>query len=267
MPPKRKASQMEESSEAAVAGGKSNKESSSFTPAPPPITVETLQYRLDTGNILKQGGQRASLTKCAQKLGAIVVEGGNGDDKGDTTTASPTNSADDKTSLLQELRLFELETTKLVLQQQQRERQVAVNETLSQDLSEEIETMEAKVATSSQQARQALQRQTVRQEYETLAKQILLNTTATNSSSSYSQQALHDKIDQVKQQSTLLEEQAASVKESSSVKAAQFQLLVEYVNDLKRSLKEDDSAVAAGKKKGDSGDDGGGGGGGYDMDI
>ena len=41
------------------------------TPFPPPIISETLQYRLATGNIGKNGGQRGSLTRCAQKFGTL----------------------------------------------------------------------------------------------------------------------------------------------------------------------------------------------------
>jgi hypothetical protein len=100
-------------------------------PFPPPLVPETLHYRLETGNIGKTGGQRGSLTRCAQKFGTlyskILVMVGTptplsameGEDAASTTTSA---IAEDihaaKNDLDMELELYLLEATKLVLNQQ-----------------------------------------------------------------------------------------------------------------------------------------------------
>jgi hypothetical protein len=107
-------------------------------PFPPPLVPETLQYRLETGNIGKTGGQRGSLTRCAQKFGTLysklLVAGGTPpplsameeDDAAPTSTT--TAIAEDihaaKNDLDMELELYLLEATKLVLNQQRMQGEV-----------------------------------------------------------------------------------------------------------------------------------------------
>ena len=68
----------------------------------PPLVAETLQYRLDTGIISKNGGQRGSLTRCAQKYGIFLS-------KLQTNAPDAEEIEAAKGELVQDLRLYQLE--------------------------------------------------------------------------------------------------------------------------------------------------------------
>ena len=175
---------------------------------PPPITQELLQFRLDTGNMGKMGGQRASLTKCAQTLGAGKFQD------------------------LNELQLFELEMTKLMLGQQQRQHQVNINAQNLQNAQDKISALQKSVLESAKEANHILSQRHATQEYEALSKLIL-------EKHPVSQEELQKEIAEIKAQSTNLDQEINNTQATQEVCSAQFSLLIQYMNDLKRSLKED----------------------------
>ena len=104
----------------------------------PLITTETLQYRLDTQNFGKSGGQRSSLTRCAQKYGSFRAE-----------LSSKTSDAEviekSKSDLVREVELCDLELTKMILWQHNLERQARRNELIEAEREKKIDDMRQKV--------------------------------------------------------------------------------------------------------------------------
>ena len=225
MPPKRKADALTTDS-----AGNDEGESDSAPLAPPPITPDVLQFRITTGNMGKFGGQRGSLTRCAQKLGALQQAQQRSDDDETTTTSVATAKQD----LAKELQLFELEMTKLIMQQQQRDRQVQLNAKALEQQEAEITELQEKVSESAKRARHVMSQRNAMAEYEALAKLILEQHPAT-------QDQLKQQIADVEKQSLQLDAQLKTVAETKKVRTAQFSLLIQYMNDLKRSLKEDEN--------------------------
>jgi hypothetical protein len=202
---------------------------------PPPIGTDILQFRLDTGNMGKLGGQRASLTKCAQALGiCIKATSAVGNDRSALQTS--------KQELKRELHLFELEMTKLLLLQQQREKQVQVNAKILKEREVKITHLQQTVQESSKQAHHALSQQHARQEYDAIAKLIL-------EQHPISQQNLMQKIGDIKQQSQQVDVELSKTNKAMQLRGAQFQLLFQYMNDLKRSLQEEEGKKTSGKRK------------------
>jgi chromosome segregation ATPase len=202
-------------------------------PFPPPITTETLQYRLDTGNIGKQGGQRSSLTRCAQKFGTLQFH---------LLTSNPDAEVieSSKGDLVRELELFELEMSKLILWQQQLERQVRVNKDEQQKREQELASLSQQVGQSSRQARMALDTQRCFAEYEALAKLI-------NDSHPTSTDELQHQIDEMKAEVATVEAETNAKNKVLKVREAQYQLLIQYMMDLKRSVDDDAIGEASGK--------------------
>ena len=239
MPPKRKAD--------AVSGHVDSADSLQL----PPITPDILQFRVDTGNMGKFGGQRGSLTRCAQKLGALQraqqEQENNKDDDEDATRSASVATA--KQELARELQVFELEMTKMILQQQQRDKQVQSNTEILETRQAEISELQQTVSASAKQAHHALSQRSALAEYEALAKLIL-------EKHPVGQDELQQQIANIQQQSQALDEEMRSTAEATQVRSAQFSLLIQYMNDLKRSLNEDDKEDKnpSGKRK-ESGDD------------
>lgn len=185
-----------------------------------------LQFRLDTGNLLAGGGQRASLTRCAQKYGAYQMN----------LQASQPNPEDIETAkdnLQRELQLFELEMTKLILWEKGLERQVQKNQGVIQRREQEMTTLQQAVTESTAAANHSVQTRNCQSEYEALARLI-------NDKHSTPQEELRSKIESIQTEQTRVDQEIAETEETLKVREAQFQLLIQYMLDLKRTLKEDE---------------------------
>ena len=192
----------------------------------PLIATETLQYRLDTQNFGKTGGQRSSLTRCAQKYGSFRAE-----------LSSKTPNAEgiekSKNDLVREVELCDLELTKLILWQQNLERQAQRNETIETEREETIQAMKEKVNESRILSNKAMEQRNCMSEYESLARVI-------NENHPTSSTILQTQIDDIRTEIATLEKASAEKDEIIKVREAQYQLLIQYMNDLKQSLKEDE---------------------------
>jgi hypothetical protein len=187
---------------------------------PPPITPEMLQFRLDTGNMLKIGGQRGSLTRCVQKYETYRAK------------CLANDNHDAKDDLQRELQLFEVELTKQILWEKGLERQVQKNKQKISTRDEEIVTLQHKVKESSTKANQFLETQNCLSEYEALAKLI-------NDTHPTSQQDLNLKLSVIQEERAKVDQEIEEADQILKVRQAQFQLLIQYMLDLKRSIKED----------------------------
>lgn len=205
----------------------SPEKSSSF---PPPLVPEVLQYRLDTGNIGKSGGQRGSLTRCAQKYGTFQSKLLNDKD------AEAIESS--KGELVQELQLFQLELVKLDLQQQILVAQVEENKAAHTEREARIQEEKTQVQEIQAKAQQAQATRNCWLEYEALAK-------LAQEKCSQPRRKLEQQIEQVKKELQALEEQQKSADEVLHVRESQFQLLLQYMLDLKRSLTDEEEQQPA----------------------
>jgi len=203
-------------------------------PIVPLITTETLQYRIDTQNFGKSGGQRGSLTRCAQKYGSFQSE----------LLSSPSsapNNADNndnnigkiKLDLVREVELFNLEITKLILWSNNLETQIKRNKVIQSKRDKEIIDMKNQVVESSVRTNTSLRRRNCIMEYESLAKVI-------NDKHPISSTELKKQIDEIKLEISMLEDETVAKDEKLKVRGSQYQLLIQYMLDLKQSIKEDD---------------------------
>jgi hypothetical protein len=147
---------------------------------PPPITPDMLQFRLDTGNMLKIGGQRGSLTRCVQKYETYRA-------RRFAKESKAQDSHDAKVDLQQEVQLFEVELTKMILWEKGLERQVQQNKQKISKQDEEIVILQQQVKDSTIKANLFLDTQNCLSEYEALAKLI-------NDTHPTSQEELQSKI-------------------------------------------------------------------------
>jgi len=206
----------------------------------PLITTETLQYRLDTQNFGKSGGQRSSLTRCAQKYGTFRAE---------LSSATPDAELIEKSKndLVREVELFDLEITKLILWQQNLERQARHNEVIAAERKQTIEAMQQQVDESRALANRSLEQRSCLSEYESLSRVI-------NENHPTSSAELQKEIDQIREEISNLEEASAKKDEIIKVREAQYQLLIQYMMDLKHSLEDDKEELTDqgghGKKQG-----------------
>jgi hypothetical protein len=206
----------------------------------PLITTETLQYRLDTQNFGKSGGQRSSLTRCAQKYGAFRAEllsssntkTPTPDDNNDNTNAE-VNIEKSKNDVVREVELFDLDITKLILWQRNLERQAKRNEVIEVERKDKIEAMQQQVRESKIIANRSLEQKNCLSEYESLSRVI-------NENHPTSSTELQKEIDEILTEISTLEEASAKKDEIIKVREAQYHLLIQYMMDLKQSLKEDD---------------------------
>lgn len=196
----------------------------------PLITTETLQYRLDTQNFGKSGGQRSSLTRCAQKFGSFRAE---------LSSKTPDTEAVEKSKneLVREVELFDLELTKLILWQNNLERQAKLNEQMEEEREQKIQATKQQVDESSTLANKSLEQKNCMSEYQSLAKVI-------NENHPTSSTVLQEQIDEIREVISDLEKKSAEKDEILKVREAQYQLLIQYMTDLKQSLKEDEGEEA-----------------------
>ena len=234
------------------------------TPAiyPPPLEQETLQYRLATGNIGKNGGQRGSLTRCAQKFGTLQSQMGkkqktshpdeNGDDnKKDTeeNKDSTTNVVETaKQELLKDLGWYQLEWNKLLLVQKNWTKQVQDNTAAQMLRQQQITKLKDEVQKSQIAASKSQNRQNCYMEYEALAK-------LTNDKHPTTSRNLEKQIQQIQKEITDMEQQQTSIDKTLKVRETQFHLFLQYMFDLKRTLEEppkdqDDDDKKNGKEEG-----------------
>jgi hypothetical protein len=197
--------------------------SSSFE-FPPPFTTDTLRHRLRTGIMVQSGGQKGSLTRCVQKF-ALFSQSQS--EQGDSKQKQ-------QQDILQELRLYQMDLTRRVLLQQTLEKESQENEKSAEDLKQQIQYISAKVRESFQQADRSKQVQSCFMEYEALAK--LATTTTTTTSS----RQLRTDIAKVQQEIAEYEQEEAKLDQALEVRSSQFQLLIQYMLDLKRSLDDKD---------------------------
>lgn len=195
----------------------------------PLITTETLQYRLDTQNFGKSGGQRSSLTRCAQKYGTFRA-----------LLSSETPDAEiiekSKNDLVREVELFDLEITKLILFQHNLERQAKRNDVIEAERKRKIEAVQQQVHESRALAKRSLEQYNCLSEYESLGKVV-------NDNHPTPSTELRKEIDEIRKEISNLEDGSAKKDEIIKVRESQYQLLLQYMVDLKHSLKEDDEDV------------------------
>jgi hypothetical protein len=201
----------------------------------PFITTESLQYRLDTQNFGKSGGQRGSLTRCAQKYGSYQNElsGSTPDNDDDGENNSANNIEKTKLDLIREVELFDLEMTKLILWSNNLETQIKRNTMTESKRGKEIIDIQDQVKESGIRANVSSERRNCIMEYNSLAKII-------NDNHPISSTELKKQIDEIKLEISLLEDETVTKDKILKVREAQYQLLIQYMLDLKQSLKEDD---------------------------
>jgi hypothetical protein len=191
-------------------------------PFPPPLVTETLQYRLDTGNIGKSGGQRGSLTRCAQKYGSFQS-------KLLAKEADAEAIEGSKQDLAQELQLYKLELTKLVLLQRSLQEQVDLNQEAEIERESRLEELTREVQESQLQANRSQETQSCYLEYEALAK-------LANENHVQPSRKLKEQIAQIDEEIKGFQQQETEMDKTLKVRETQFQLLIQYMLDLKRSL-------------------------------
>jgi hypothetical protein len=208
---------------------------------PPPLVTETLQYRLDTGNIAKQGGQRGSLTRCAQKFGIF---------QSNLMASQPDAEAIEKAKqgVSQDLNLCKLELYKLILLQRNLDAQLELNQKAQDGRQAEIDEWSQEVRSSQSEASQAQDMKRCFQEYEALAK-------LTNENHPQSSGALKEQLSWVEEDIEKLKQEEAETDHLVKVREGQFQLLIQYMLDLKRSLNdtEEDAKLLELAKKANEG--------------
>lgn len=193
---------------------------------PPPLVPETLQYRLETGTIAKQGGQRGSLTRCAQKLGIFQTQ---------LLASSPDAEQieSSKQDLLQDLELCQLELYKLILLQRNLDAQVRWNINAEQDRQTEIDTWSQAVQSSQTEAQQAQWTKSCFLEYEALATMI-------QDHHPQSSRVLTEQLTEMDHQIAELKHEESITQHMVKVRESQFHLFIQYMLDLKRSLNDTD---------------------------
>jgi hypothetical protein len=209
----------------------SNDEKASF---PPPLIPSTIQARLDTGNIGKGGGQKGSLMRCAQKYGALqskVLRGGSSDDADAVSQA--------KEDLEKELSFYQLEVSKLCLMQKTLLQQVEQNQEKEEERLAEIASLTDQVQKVETEASATLETRKCCQEYEALAK------LANDKFQSLSRADLEQQIQESRKELERLHEEETTTDHLLKTRAAQFQLLMQYMLDLKESIndKEEEAQI------------------------
>jgi hypothetical protein len=216
-------------------------DASSSVEFPPPFTTDTLRHRLQTGIMVQSGGQKGSLTRCVQKFALLSQsQSEQGDSK----------QKQQQQDILHELRLYQMDLTRRVLLQQTLEKENKENQKSAEDLKQQMQDMSAQVGESFQQADRSKQVQSCFMEYEALAKLVNAslkdNTTTTTTTATTtpttSSRKLRADIAQVQQEIAEYEQEEAKLDQALEVRSSQFQLLIQCMLDLKRSLDDKDMA-------------------------
>eukprot|EP00533_Pseudo-nitzschia_delicatissima_P007209 CAMPEP_0116090818 /NCGR_PEP_ID=MMETSP0327-20121206/7172_1 /TAXON_ID=44447 /ORGANISM="Pseudo-nitzschia delicatissima, Strain B596" /LENGTH=188 /DNA_ID=CAMNT_0003582123 /DNA_START=204 /DNA_END=771 /DNA_ORIENTATION=+ len=142
-----------------------------------------------------------------------------------------------KNELVREVELFDLELTKLILWQNNLERQAKLNEQMEEEREQKIQATKQQVDKSSTLANKSLEQKNCMSEYQSLAKVI-------NENHPTSSTVLQEQIDEIREVISDLEKKSAEKDEILKVREAQYQLLIQYMTDLKQSLKEDEGEEA-----------------------
>jgi len=221
----------------------------------PLITTDTLQYRLDTQNFGKTGGQRGSLTRCAQKYGSFRVALSSA--AAITHDNNSTNDAAEfieqsKDELVREVHLLDLETTRLIVWQRNLERQAERNRSAEAERAAQILRAAQQIGGARHLASESLERRNCLLEYESLARVIHEHHPTPSG------ELLHH-IDGLRSELSSLRDEIAGRDERLRVREAQYVSLIQSVMDLKQTLKEDDedeaSAAAAATQHGNGTND------------
>jgi hypothetical protein len=155
------------------------------------------------------------------------------DNNDDTNTAEINTIEKSKNDVVREVELFDLELTKLILWQHNLERQAKRNIVIEAERNETIQAMQQQVRDTKIRANQSLEQKNCLSEYESLSRVI-------NENHPTSSAELQQEIDDIRTELSILEEKSAKKDEIIKVREAQYQLLIQYMMDLKQSLKEDD---------------------------
>ena len=130
----------------------------------------------------------------------------------------------------QELQLYQMELTRLVLLQQTLEKEIQENDTTNiNQLRGQIQELADQVQQRSDEAARAKQVQSCFLEYEALAR-------LANSNNQSSSRKLRNEIEQVQNEIREYEKEDEKVDHILKVRTSQFQLLIQHMHDLKRSL-------------------------------
>ena len=201
----------------------------------PFISTDTLQYRIDTQNFGKRDGQRGSLTRVAQKtepfLNSLSKNCSTTDHENDGSNIDTIRKT--KLDLVREIRLADLELSKLIYCSNNAERQIQQNKDAQSKKESKIIDSKKQVDESTVHANNSLQRRNCIMEYESLAKMI-------NDNHPISTTELQKQIDIIQSEISMLEDETIAKDNMLRVREAQFQLLIQYMLDMKQSLKEDD---------------------------
>jgi hypothetical protein len=193
-----------------------------------PLTYETLELRLAIG-ATSQNGARASITRCAVKLGQHVHNDNNDSDE-DTKNSS----------ILRELELAHLEMNKLyyMIHRHNHQDMKQLDDLMHAD-DDADDTSETTTATTTREVVAALQKQLASmksqqsclEEYETLAKLAV-------SRHSVPRKTLQQQMDAVQQELDATSSSLRTLDGEHGVRRSQFQLLMQSMLDLKQSLGE-----------------------------
>ena len=225
--------------------------STSTTTFPPSFSSETLKYRLLTGTMLQSGGQKGSLTRCVQKFALLEQQkkqlqksdgdvtnnnnnNNNNDDDDNNNNGNDVPPSKNKRGgteeLKQELQLYQMELTRLVLLQQTLEKEIQENDNTNINLLQgQIQELADQVQQRSDEADRAKQVQSCFLEYEALAR-------LANSNNQSSSRKLRNEIEQVQNEIREYEKEDEKVDQILKVRTSQFQLLIQHMHDLKRYL-------------------------------
>lgn len=205
---------------------------------PPVLLPTTIQMRLDTGNIGKGGGQRGSLTRCAQKFGTFQS-------KLRTPNPDASELESSKEELEKELAYYQLEISKQFLLQRNMLQQVQRNQTQEQQRLDKIRELKEQVEKIETEAQACSHTRKCCEEYEALAK------LANDKFQSTSRVDLENQIEESSQELERLQEEEHTTDHLLSTRGAQFQLLMQYITDLKESLadKEEEEQIIGSASK------------------
>jgi len=189
---------------------------------PPPLTNETLNQRLLTGNATK-GGARGSLTRCATKLGAL-----------NTKLNAPGGSTDleiqtIKEDIKREVRLFQVEMHKWMIMIQAAEKELKDVTAQEQQMADAVEQKQRDIQELRNQATKVARTRKCWTEYETLAKLARQRSPC---------RVLRAKMDKANADLEKTKNQLYHTAAESKVREKQFHLLIQCMLDLKRSLGE-----------------------------
>mmetsp|Transcript_12073 Transcript_12073/g.34949 ORF Transcript_12073/g.34949 Transcript_12073/m.34949 type:complete len:313 (+) Transcript_12073:80-1018(+) len=190
----------------------------------PPPSAAILQHRITLGHTFKSGGQRGSLTKCVQRLGDYQSK----DDKPFM-----------KRALINEIKLYQLESTKQFMQyKQQLNLSPETHEKQAKSTTENttMEELEKEVEAAKGQAEISQQRQSCSIEYDAVAK-LALDQTKTRGVLENEVKSMHEDLHRMEAETKRLDTVLAK-------RERQFHLLMKLMTDMKKSVEEENAEEA-----------------------